>query len=46
MTILNVAHAKELFWDGRATSLEDQAKFPIPDKLEMNMDLEYAVAKF
>jgi len=44
MTILNVAHAKELFWDGRATSLEDQAKFPIPDKLEMNMDLEYAVA--
>jgi len=43
MTILNVAHAKELFWDGRASSLEDQARFPIPDKLEMNMDLEYAV---
>jgi cytochrome c peroxidase len=43
MTILNVAHAKDLFWDGRATSLEDQARFPIPDKLEMNMDLEYAV---
>ncbi|WP_339662239.1 cytochrome c peroxidase [uncultured Polaribacter sp.] len=43
MTILNVAHAKELFWDGRATSLEDQARFPIPDQLEMNMDLDYAV---
>ncbi|PQJ76792.1 cytochrome-c peroxidase [Polaribacter glomeratus] len=43
MTILNVSHAKELFWDGRASSLEDQARFPIPDKLEMNMDLEYAV---
>lgn len=43
MTILNVGHAKELFWDGRATSLEDQAKFPIPDKLEMNMQLELAV---
>lgn len=43
MTILNVAYADELFWDGRAESLEDQARFPIPDKLEMNMDLEYAV---
>ena len=43
MTILNVAHAKELFWDGRAKSLEDQARFPIPDQLEMNMNLEYAV---
>jgi cytochrome c peroxidase len=43
MTILNVAYAKELFWDGRASSLEDQARFPIPDELEMNMDLEYAV---
>ena len=43
MTILNVAYANELFWDGRAESLEDQARFPIPDKLEMNMDLEYAV---
>tara|TARA_R110002051_G_scaffold325804_1_gene431497 strand:- start:1606 stop:2748 length:1143 start_codon:yes stop_codon:yes gene_type:complete len=43
MTILNVAYADELFWDGRAKSLEDQARFPIPDKLEMNMDLEYAV---
>jgi len=43
MTILNVAYADELFWDGRAESLEDQARFPIPDQLEMNMDLEYAV---
>ena len=43
MTILNVAYAHELFWDGRAKSLEDQARFPIPDKLEMNMDLDYAV---
>jgi cytochrome c peroxidase len=43
MTILNVAFADELFWDGRAKSLEDQARFPIPDKLEMNMDLDYAV---
>ena len=26
MTIMNVAYAKSLFWDGRAASLEDQAK--------------------
>lgn len=43
MTILNVGHVKDLFWDGRAKSLEDQARFPIPDKVEMNMDLKYAV---
>ncbi len=43
MTILNSAYAKELFWDGRAESLEDQARFPIPDKFEMNSNLDIAV---
>ncbi|BAO55818.1 cytochrome-c peroxidase [Nonlabens marinus] len=43
MTILNSAYADELFWDGRAESLEDQARFPIPDKLEMNSNLDIAV---
>lgn len=43
MTILNSAYAKELFWDGRAESLEDQARFPIPDKVEMNSNLDIAV---
>jgi cytochrome c peroxidase len=43
MTILNSAYATELFWDGRAESLEDQARFPIPDKLEMNSNLDIAV---
>lgn len=45
MTILNVAFAHELFWDGRAKSLEDQARFPIADTVEMNEDLNIAVDK-
>ncbi|AZQ45191.1 cytochrome-c peroxidase [Nonlabens ponticola] len=43
MTILNSGYAHELFWDGRATSLEDQARFPIPDAVEMNSNLDIAV---
>ncbi len=38
-TLLNVAFVKDLFWDGRAHSLEHQAFFPIQDTLEMNTDL-------
>ena len=45
MTILNSAYAKTLFWDGRASSLEDQAQFPIGDPLEMNEKLTIAVDK-
>lgn len=39
MTLWNVAFYESLFWDGRATSLEDQARFPIEDHLEMNESL-------
>lgn len=45
MTILNVGFAHKLFWDGRATSLEDQARFPIGDPIEMNEKLNIAVDK-
>ncbi|GAA4232680.1 cytochrome c peroxidase [Postechiella marina] len=45
MTILNSAFAHSLFWDGRASSLEDQARFPIGDPLEMNEKLNIAVDK-
>ena len=45
MTILNSAYAKTLFWDGRASSLEDQAQFPIGDPFEMNEKLTIAVDK-
>ncbi|WP_405295147.1 cytochrome-c peroxidase [Algibacter sp. Ld11] len=45
MTILNSGFAHSLFWDGRATTLEDQARFPIGDPLEMNEKLNIAVDK-
>lgn len=43
MTILNTAFYEKLFWDGRATSLEDQAVFPVQDHVEMNQDLNAMV---
>jgi cytochrome c peroxidase len=36
-TILNVAWSEPLFWDGRADTLEDQAKGPLAAPAEMNM---------
>lgn len=39
MPIFNTAFYKKLFWDGRANSLEDQARFPIADHVEMNENL-------
>ena len=45
MTIMNTGYATSLFWDGRATSLEDQAQFPISDPIEMNEKLTIAVDK-
>ena len=38
-TILNLAWAPALFWDGRAESLEGQALGPIESVREMNMKL-------
>lgn len=43
MPIINSAYAHSLFWDGRATTLEDQARFPIPDTAEINTGLDIAV---
>ncbi|MDI6714350.1 MAG: cytochrome c peroxidase [Thermodesulfovibrio sp.] len=40
-TLLNVAYAKYLFWDGRAKTLEEQAEFPIMSAFEMNQNLEF-----
>ncbi|MGV3539881.1 MAG: cytochrome-c peroxidase [Rufibacter sp.] len=39
MSLLNVWYAEQLFWDGRANSLEHQLRFPIQDKLEMNNEI-------
>jgi len=36
MPIVNLAWAKELFWDGRAKSLEDQAFGPVVNPIEMH----------
>ena len=43
MTILNTAFYEKLFWDGRASSLEAQAAFPVQDHVEMNQDLTVMV---
>jgi cytochrome c peroxidase len=42
-TILNLAWADRLFWDGRAASLEEQALGPIQAPDEMNMPLDRAL---
>lgn len=45
MTIMNSAFATALFWDGRASSLEDQAKMPIEDMREMHEHIDIATEK-
>ena len=39
--LVNVAYRKTLFRDGRATSLEEQALFPMMSPFEMNRNLDY-----
>lgn len=36
MSLLNIAYATRLFWDGRSSSLEDQALLPVEDPIEMH----------
>lgn len=43
MTIINTAYYDRLFWDGRASSLEDQVQFPVQDKAEMAQSLKAMV---
>ncbi len=45
MPIINVGWMKKLFWDGRATGLEDQAIFPVEDPLEMHADWDNVIQK-
>jgi cytochrome c peroxidase len=44
-TIVNAAWLKDAFWDGRAGSLEDQAKQPVPNEIEMHLEWSEAVAR-
>ena len=39
-TTLNLAWTEKFFWDGRANSLEEQAKGPITASVEMNAKIE------
>lgn len=43
MPIANLAYSPKLFWDGKATSLEQQVLFPIQSQVEMHEDLFKAV---
>lgn len=43
--IVNAAWQDALFWDGRAPSLEEQARDPIVDPTEMNSDWPSVIAK-
>ncbi|MFT3980340.1 MAG: cytochrome c peroxidase [Ferruginibacter sp.] len=44
-TLLNVWFYKNLFWDGRSTSLEDQAFSPINSEIEMHSSMPEAIEK-
>jgi cytochrome c peroxidase len=44
-TVLNAAFSPLLFWDGRASSLEEQAIGPIQNSIEMAETPEHLVAK-
>jgi cytochrome c peroxidase len=44
-TAMNVLNRPFFFWDGRATSLEEQALIPIENPVEMNLSADSAVAR-
>lgn len=44
-TVLNAAYNLTQFWDGRATSLEEQAGLPIANSQEMNLPHDICVTK-
>jgi cytochrome c peroxidase len=44
-TVLNRAYSQHQFWDGRAASLEEQAKGPMANPIEMGHTLDGVVAR-
>lgn len=40
-TLVNIGYARTLFHDGRASSLEEQALFPMMSAFEMNQNLDF-----
>lgn len=45
MPLVNLAWAREFFWDGRAKSIREQVLLPIQDVHEMNESLDRVVSK-
>lgn len=45
MPIINPGWMKSLFWDGRATSLEDQALHPVENVVEMGESWPHVISK-
>jgi cytochrome c peroxidase len=44
-SLSNLAWSRHFFWDGRATSLEEQAGKPLENPVEMDLSLDDAVAR-
>lgn len=44
-SVMNALFLETQFWDGRSATLEDQAKLPILNPIEMGMESEEAVVK-
>jgi len=45
MPVMNVGWMEDLFWDGRAKGLEDQALEPVPNPIEMHQEWPDAMDK-
>jgi cytochrome c peroxidase len=45
MALVNLGWARDYFWDGRALTLEDQIREPVPNPIEMNQSWEDALEK-
>jgi len=45
MQLLNLVSDRRFFWDGRASSLEEQVLMPIEDSNEMDLPLDEAIAR-
>lgn len=45
MPLFNLAFADSLFWDGRVTTLEEQALLPIEDPIELHANLSDVISK-
>lgn len=45
MALFNLGWQKYFFWDGRASSLEEQILLPVPNPIEMHQSWKEAIAK-